>query len=102
MPLRGAQLAFYLKKRNPELYEKAKKIKEDYNLTWDAAIAIAKGEAPPPAPSKVEEIVKALEELRTKVESVENSFKNLEGLEGRVGEVLQQAREVPHRTRRCP
>jgi len=69
LPLRGAKLAYYLKKRDPELYEKARKVKELYNLTWDAAIAIARGEAPPPAPSKVEELARALEELKADFEA---------------------------------
>jgi hypothetical protein len=35
-------LAYYLKKRNPELYRKAREIKERYNVTWDEAFAILK------------------------------------------------------------
>jgi len=87
MPLKGSKLAYYLKKRNPELYEKARRIKELYNLTWDAAIAIAKGEAPPPPPSKLEEIAKSLEELRARVDSIE-------GLEERIKELENSLRKL--------
>jgi hypothetical protein len=48
LPLRGPQLAYYLKKRNPELYQKAREIKERYNVTWDEAFAILRGEKKPP------------------------------------------------------
>jgi len=90
MPLRGSQLAFYLKKRNPELYEKAKRIKEEYNLTWDVAIAIARGESPLPVPSKVEEIIKVLEELKARVEFIEEFLKRFEGLEREISESLNR------------
>jgi hypothetical protein len=48
MPLKGPQLAYYLKKRNPELYQKAREVKERYNVTWDEAFAILRGEKPLP------------------------------------------------------
>jgi hypothetical protein len=48
LPLKGSQLAYYLKKRNPELYQKAREIKERYNVTWDEAFAILRGEKKPP------------------------------------------------------
>jgi len=94
MPLRGSKLAYYLKRTNPELYEKARRIKEHYNLTWDTAIAIARGEAPLPAPSKLEDIVRALEELRARIESIERELGKLGGLEGRVKELEGTAREI--------
>jgi hypothetical protein len=43
-PLKGPQLAYYLKKRNLELYQKAKEIKNRYNITCDDAFAILRGE----------------------------------------------------------
>ena len=60
MPLRGSKLAYYLKKRDPELYERARDVKERYNLPWDEAIAIARGERPPPG--DLESRVKLLED----------------------------------------
>jgi len=42
---------------------------------WDSAIAIARGESPPPASSKVEEIVKVLGKLKAKVKGLGESFK---------------------------
>ena len=87
MPLRGPQLAYYLKKRNPELYQKAREVKEKYGVTWNIAIAIAKGEAPPLPPLKtedlskrVEEITSAISELREKVSRVESTLTLLEEL----------------------
>ena len=41
MPMKGWQLAYYLKKKNPELYVKAKEIKEMLDCTWDTAIKLA-------------------------------------------------------------
>jgi hypothetical protein len=71
MPLKGPQLAYYLKRRDPELYSRAREVKERYGLTWDAAIAIAKGEAPPPPPSKVEELLEELGEVKARLEELE-------------------------------
>jgi len=84
MPLKGSKLAYYLKKRDPELYEKARRVKELYNLTWDAAIAIARGKQPPPPPSKLEELINSIEGIRARVDAVESSLKKLSDLELRV------------------
>jgi len=86
MPLRGPQLAYYLKKRNPELYQRAREIKERYGVSWNIAIAIAKGEAPPPPLKvedlgrKVEEITSSIHELREKISRVESALALLEEL----------------------
>jgi hypothetical protein len=37
-----------MKRRNPELYRKAKELKERYGVTWDYAFAILRGEREPP------------------------------------------------------
>jgi len=42
--LRGYQLAYKLKKENLELYNLAKRIKEERGLTWDEAIPLAEEE----------------------------------------------------------
>jgi hypothetical protein len=39
LSLRGSKLAYYLKKRCPELYQRAREIRERYEVTWDKAIA---------------------------------------------------------------
>jgi hypothetical protein len=44
MPLRSTQLAYCLKKRNPELYKRVREVKDRYNVTWDEALAILRGE----------------------------------------------------------
>jgi hypothetical protein len=76
MPLRGPQLAYYLKKRNPELYQKAKEIKERYNVTWDEAFAILRGEKLLPTQltaagsetqAILDDVVKRVESLEKKV-----------------------------------
>ena len=87
MPLRGPQLAYYLKKRNPELYQRAREIKEKYGVTWNIAIAIARGETPPLPPLKtedlsrrVEEIGSVVSELKERVSRVESTLTLLEEL----------------------
>jgi len=37
MPLKGSKLAYYLKKKDPELYEKARRIKELFKLMEEEA-----------------------------------------------------------------
>jgi hypothetical protein len=85
MPLRGPQLAYYLKKRNPELYRKAREIKERYNVTWDEAFAILRGEKKPPTQaiatgSELQttfcEIVKRVESLEKRVSELEKLYTN--------------------------
>jgi len=70
--LRGPQLAYYLKKRNPELYRKAKEIKERYNVTWDEAFAILRGEKKPPQVAVTgSETHVTLNDVVKRVESIE-------------------------------
>jgi hypothetical protein len=76
MPLRGPQLAYYLKKRNPELYRKVKEVKDRYNVTWDEAFAILKGEKKPPT-----QVVATGSEIQ-----ISDVVKRVESLEKRVGE----------------
>ena len=42
--MKGYQLAYKLKKKDPELYNLAKRIKEERGLTWDEAIPLAEEE----------------------------------------------------------
>jgi hypothetical protein len=73
LPLRGSQLAYYLKKRNPELYQRAKEIKDRYNVTWDEAFAILRGEKKPPQVAttggelQINDVVKKVESLEKRV-----------------------------------
>lgn len=70
--MRGPQLAYYLKKRNPELYRKAKEIKERYNVTWDEAFAILRGEKKPPQAAVTgSETHVTLNDVVKRVESIE-------------------------------
>jgi chaperonin cofactor prefoldin len=80
MPLRGPQLAYYLKKRNPELYQKAKEIKEKYSVTWDEAFAILKSEKPLPAQAAVigSEIRSTINDVVKRVEALEKRIKELD------------------------
>jgi len=72
MPLKGPQLAYYLKKRNPELYQKAREIKERYGVTWDEAFAILRGEKKPPQVATTgSETQVILNDVVKKVESLE-------------------------------
>jgi hypothetical protein len=82
MPLKGSQLAYYLKKRNPELYQKAKEIKERYNVTWDEAFAILRGEKKPPTQTSAigSEIQSAISEVVERVESLEKRVVELGNL----------------------
>jgi hypothetical protein len=78
MPLRGPQLAYYLKKRNPDLYAKAKEIKEKYGVSWNIAIAIAKGESPPLPPVKTEDLSRSIRDLSERISRVEALVERLE------------------------
>jgi hypothetical protein len=71
MPLRGPQLAYYLKKKDPQLYEKAKTIKEKYDLTWDKAIKIARGELPEPIKS---DLASELENLKAEIQKLKEAL----------------------------
>jgi chaperonin cofactor prefoldin len=79
-PLKGPQLAYYLKKRNPELYQKAKEIKEKYNVTWDEAFAILKSEKPLPKQAAVidSEIRSTINDVVKRVEALEKRIKELD------------------------
>jgi phage-related protein len=79
MPLRGPQLAYYMKKRDPELYRKAKELKEMYGVTWDEAFAILRGEKKPPTAT-----ITTGSELQVTVNDV---VKRVEALERRVSEL---------------
>jgi Mg2+ and Co2+ transporter CorA len=85
-PLRGPQLAYYLKKRNPELYQRAKEVKEKYNVTWNEAFAILRGEKRPPAQAvaidsdiqlTINSVVKRVESLEKRVSELEKLYTNL-------------------------
>jgi len=86
MPLRGPQLAYYMKKRNPELYRKARELKERYGATWDEAFAILRGEKPLPTQatatgsevqSTLDEVVRRVEALENVVSGLRSSYTNL-------------------------
>jgi len=66
--MKGYQIAYILKKRNPQLYERAKTIKETYKLKWDEAIRIAKGEIP--EPMTLEDLIKRLEALEEAIKTI--------------------------------
>lgn len=66
--MKGYQIAYILKKRNPQLYERAKTIKENYKLKWDEAIRIAKGEIP--EPMTLEDLTKRLEALEEAIKTI--------------------------------
>jgi len=82
MPLKGPQLAYYLKKRNPELYQKAREVKERYNVTWDEAFAILRGEKPLPTQHTItgSETQATLNDVVKRVESLEKRVSELEKL----------------------
>lgn len=81
--MRGPQLAYYLKKRNPELYQRAREVKERYNVTWDEAFAILRGEKKPPTEavityevqSTVNGIVKRVEALEERINDLVETFR---------------------------
>jgi hypothetical protein len=93
MPLRGPQLAYYLKKRGPELYQKAREVKERYNVTWDEAFAILRGEkklsmqmlvAGSEAQATLNDVVRRVEVLEKKVNGFSRILSFLErGLDRR-------------------
>jgi hypothetical protein len=80
MPLRGPQLAYYIKKRDPELYKKAKEVKDRYNVTWDEAFAIVRGEEVPPTQSAAGGGVQS---------ALDDVVRRVEALEGRVDELVK-------------
>ena len=82
MPTSGAQMAYLLKKRHPELYAKAKEIKEKYGLKWIDAIAVAKGQKEPP--QRLEDRISRLEE---RVQRLEGYAKTLEEVSSRLAEL---------------
>jgi hypothetical protein len=76
VPLRGSQIAYYLKKRNPKLYRRAREIKDRCNVTWDEAFAIVKGKKKPPTQAfatgagnevAINDVVKRVEVLERRV-----------------------------------
>jgi len=83
--LRGSKLAYYLKKRYPELYQRVREVKERYGVTWDAAVAIASGALPEPGTSttstntsSVDAIAKSVEDLKTAVSELRTSLQDLQ------------------------
>jgi hypothetical protein len=84
VPLKGPQLAYYMKRRNPELYRKAKELKERYGVTWDYAFAILRGEREPPPQAiatggeiQVSDVVKRVEALEKRVGELGKHYTNL-------------------------
>jgi hypothetical protein len=71
MPMKGPQRAYYLKRRDFKLYSRAREVKDRYGLTWDAAIAVARGEIPPPPPSRLEDLLRELEEVEARLGELE-------------------------------
>lgn len=85
--LRGSKLAYYLKKRYPELYQRVREVKERYGVTWDTAAAIAFGVLPEPSTTSggvnaiaksVEDLKAAVNELRTSLQDLQTAIKLLE------------------------
>jgi hypothetical protein len=66
--LKGYQIAYILKRKDPKLYDKARTIKEAYGLKWEEAIKIAKGEIPEPM---------TLNDLTKRIEDLENQIKTI-------------------------
>jgi hypothetical protein len=86
VPLRGPQLAYYLKKHNPELYQRVREVKERYDVTWDEAFAILRGEKNPPTQaaatgsevqSTPDEVVRRVKALENVVSGLRSSYTNL-------------------------
>jgi hypothetical protein len=101
MPLRGPQLAYYLKKRNPDLYAKAREIKEKYGVSWNIAIAIAKGELPPLPPVKTEDFSHSIRDLSERISRVEALVERLEpGVASGVEELKKTIEEAYRRALR--
>lgn len=94
MIVKGPQLAYYLKRRNPELYERAKKLKETYDITWKTAIEIATGKKPPIDEVKLNNIegrIKKIEEklneyssIMSELDKFLNSMKEFKDSWGRI------------------
>jgi hypothetical protein len=79
LSLRGSKLAYYLKKRCPELYQRAREIRERYGVTWDKAIAIARGELPEPQQSaSIDAMVRDVEELKKDVAFIKSKLEDIE------------------------
>jgi hypothetical protein len=90
--LRGSKLAYYLKKRYPEVYQRVREVRDRYGVTWDTAAAIASGVLPEPCSSttstssstgsavarSVEELKAAVNELRASLQDLQIAVKLLE------------------------
>jgi hypothetical protein len=82
MPATGAQLAYLLKRRNPELYQKALEVKQRYGSRWDDAIAIAKGLKEPPQTieDRLSKLKSTMEKLHKEVETLAKLKAEVEAL----------------------
>jgi hypothetical protein len=79
--LRGSKLAYYLKKRYPEVYQRVREVRDRYGVSWDVAVAIALGELPAPTTStstSFEAIAKSVEDLKTAVSELRTSLQDLQ------------------------
>jgi hypothetical protein len=81
--LRGSKLAYYLKKRYPEVYQRVREVRDRYGVTWDAAVAIVFGDLPEPCSSTtssgvVDAVVRSVEDLKTAVNGLRASFQDLQ------------------------
>ena len=82
--LRGSKLAYYLKKRYPELYQRVREVKERYGVTWDTAASIVFGVLPEPCTSStstsssVDVVVKSVEDLKAAVDDLRSSIQNIQ------------------------
>jgi len=97
MPLRGPQLAYYMKKRNPGLYQKARELKERYGVTWDEAFAILRGEKPLPTQasstgsgvqSTLDEVIRRVEALEKRVSELGKFYTDLMATNTRLNSVV--------------
>lgn len=73
--MKGYQIAYILKRKDPKLYEEARKIKEAYGLKWEEAIKIAKGEIPEPL--KLNEISRKLADLENEIKTIKEDFEDI-------------------------
>jgi hypothetical protein len=87
--LKGSQLAYHLKKRNPKLYQRAKEVKKRYNITWNKAFTILRGEKKPPTQPAItgSEVRLAIGDVAKRVEAFEKRVSEF----GRVLSSLIQA-----------